>query len=89
MKHPLKFFIVLFLILTAVAAAILMTKRYMDVLQRQFDFLRGLLARHSARSRCDSDFCEEFTDQREDEDEEEDDFFDADKDEEEDDELAF
>ena len=51
MKHPIRFFAVLFLVITAVAAAILMTIRYMDVLQRQFDFLRSLIARKNGTPR--------------------------------------
>ena len=60
MKHPVRFFAVLFLVLTAVAAAILMTMRYMDVLQKQFDFLRGLLARKNGTATRDGDFNDEY-----------------------------
>ncbi|MCL2747925.1 MAG: hypothetical protein FWE59_04640 [Oscillospiraceae bacterium] len=67
MKHPVKFFAVLFLVLAAVAAAILMTMRYMDVLQKQFDFLRGLLARRHGGATRDGDFSDEYGDASEEE----------------------
>ena len=76
MKHPVKFFAILFLVLAAVAAAILMTMRYMDVLQKQFDFLRGLLARrHSSSSRGGRALDDEYDDDDDDDDDELDDGF--------------
>ena len=66
MKHPVKFFAILFLLITAVSAAILMTMRYMDVLQKQFDFLRGLLARRNSESSHDDGFNEEYKSEEED-----------------------
>ena len=66
MKHPVKFLALLFLFLTAVTAAILMTIRYMDVLQKQFDFLRGLLARRNGAV-CDGDLSEEYSEANEEE----------------------
>jgi len=47
MKHPVRVFAILFLVLSAVATAIVMIIRYMDVLQDQFDFLRSLLMRRN------------------------------------------
>ena len=68
MKHPFKIICLTLLILTAVAAAILMTMRYLDVLQKQFDFLRGLLARRGSGVPVahDSDFGEDFEDEDDD-----------------------
>ena len=65
MKHPIKVFTILILVLTAVTAAVIMTMRYMDVLQRQFDFLRSLLARRE--SEASGDLNEEFSDESENE----------------------
>ena len=71
MKHPFKFFAFLFLTAAAVATAVIMTLRYMDVLQKQFDFLRGQLSRRNGKaSRCD-DLADEFIES----DKEEDDSF--------------
>jgi hypothetical protein len=46
MKHPAKLLAIVLLSLAAIAAVAFMAVRYMDVLQKQFEFLRGLLAKH-------------------------------------------
>ena len=69
MKHPFKFFAFLFFTLAALATAVIMTLRYMDVLQKQFDFLRGQLARRTGKTSEFDDLTEEFSDADEDEDE--------------------
>ena len=66
MKHPFKFFALLILVSAALATAVVMTMRYMDVLQQQFDFLRGQLGRRKGPCDCDPD--DEFDDDDDDDD---------------------
>ncbi len=45
MKNPLKFFLGAAVVIAAIAAVAIMAVRYMDVLQRQFEMLKELVAR--------------------------------------------
>ncbi len=64
MKNPFKFLAVLVVTLAAIAAIAIMAVRYMDVLQRQFDFFKGLLARrrNGVPDCCDDDYMDDLDD---------------------------
>ncbi len=64
MKHPVKVFAIVIVALAAIAAVAIVAVKYMDVLQRQFESFRDMVARWRSRipDCCDGDCCEELED---------------------------
>ncbi len=55
MRNPMRVLVTVFVAIAAIAAVAFMAVRYMDVIQRQFELFRELIARRHNRNRSAED----------------------------------